>query len=143
VARNGAREGAAGRPKRQRSRGAPVPLGDLEGAEFATCTVTSVGAIEHGAIPVTLRDANGQAFTVDVLRHDASSPGVARGGSLAVYMKVGRRQQPTREEHGLAAMALAAELGRREAAGAAPPALLTLKERAAARKLADAPSRIA
>ncbi len=59
---------------------------------------------------------------------------MARGGSLAVYMKVGTSRRATNEQHGLAAMALAAELGRREGAGCPVPAVLTLRERAAARE---------
>jgi hypothetical protein len=110
------------------------PFADLKGAQFASSTVKSVGAVEDGSIPVTLVDAQGHSFVVEVLRHDPSSPpSVARAGSLAVYMKVGRGQRVTREEHGLATMALAAELARREALGAPVPSLASLTERAAFR----------
>ena len=112
---------------------APSPFADLEGARFAQCTVTRVGPVEEGSIPVTFVDSQGESFIVDVLRHDPVSPGVARAGSLAVYMKVGRTRRPTREPHGLAAMALAVELAGREAAGEPVPGLLTLSERAALR----------
>jgi len=112
---------------------ADPPFADLKGARFAGCTVTNVAPVEQGTVPVTFVDSHGKSFVVDVLRHDPASPGVARAGSLAVFMKVGRTRRPTREEHGLAAMALAVELAGREAAGAAVPSLLTLSERAALR----------
>lgn len=108
-------------------------LENLRGTKFNTCTVQEVGALEHGCVPVAFVDTRGKAFVVDVLRHDPSLPGVAQAGALGVYMKVGRRGA-TREEHGLAAMALAAELARRQKAGARlPDGLLTLSERAAVR----------
>jgi hypothetical protein len=106
---------------------------DLEGVRFGSCAVKNVGAVVDGSIGVTLVDAQGQSFLVEVLRDDPSAPGLAQAGSLAVYMKVGRSQKATCEEHGLATLALAAELGRREAAGAPVPRLHTLTERAAFR----------
>jgi hypothetical protein len=147
--RNALAENAApGNANREPQRGsAPADQGyfaDLEGRPFATCTLKVVGDVEHGTVPVQFVDGQGQSFTVDVLRHDPSSPGVARAGSLGVYMKVGRGQRATREDHGLAAMALAAELARRELEGRRVPTLLTLSERAAVRthwNLRDAPAR--
>jgi hypothetical protein len=109
------------------------PWADLKGAVFATATVTDVGPIEHGSIPVTFVDSQGQSFVVDVLRHDAARPGVARAGTLSVYMRVGKGQRATHEAHGLTAMAFAAELARREERGAPVPSLLTLTERAPVR----------
>ena len=120
-------------PKPQRSAAPGDYLADLRGACFAGCTVTDVAAIEHGCVAVTFKDPERASFTVDVLRHDPASPGVARAGSLAVYMKVGHGRQVTHEAHGLAAMALASTLAQREAAGAPVPALLTLEERAEVR----------
>jgi hypothetical protein len=120
-------------PIAKSARSATSLLQDLRGARFGSCTVTDVAAVEHGSIPVTLIDSQGGSFAVDILRHDSASPGIARAGSLAVYLKVGQGQQATREEHGLAAMSLAAHLERREAAGAPAPSLLTLHERAAVR----------
>jgi hypothetical protein len=111
----------------------PGSFAGLEGAQLASCTVVEVGAIEHGSVPVTFVDTNGANFTVDVLRHDAQSPGVSQAGSLAVFMRGGHGQTATHEEHGLAAMALAGELARRETAGAVVPSLLTLQERAVVR----------
>jgi len=118
----------------------PRWMSELDGARFAGCLVHEVGPVKHGSVPVTFTDATGEFFVVDVLRHDPATPGVARAGSLAVFMNVGARadagDRPTIEEHGLAAMALATELSRREEAGAKVPALRTLSERAAIRSTA-------
>jgi hypothetical protein len=111
-------------------------LTDLDGARFAGCLVHDVGVVKHGGVAVTFSDAAGEFFVVDILRHDPSTPGVARAGSLAVYMRIDGQGKPTREEHGLAAMALAGELARREEAGSPTPALSTLDERAAVRRSA-------
>jgi hypothetical protein len=105
----------------------------LPGMRFSTCEVTAVGDLEHGTIPIAFVDPQGQTFVVDVLRHDPALPGVARAGSLGVYIKVGRGQRATDEAHGLAAMALARELAFRQENGARVPALLTLTERAPVR----------
>ena len=110
----------------------------LEGLELAGSTVTKVGLIEHGGVAIELVDPEGASFIVDVLRSDPRTPGVAETRAIAVYTRVGRGQRPTNERHGLAAMRLAYELGRRQDAGARVPALLTLRQRAAAR---DASSR--
>ena len=96
-------------------------------------TKAPAAAVELGQPRGDLTAAERASFTVDVLRHDPASPGVARAGSLAVYMKVGHGRQVTHEAHGLAAMALASTLAQREAAGAPVPALLTLEERAEVR----------
>jgi hypothetical protein len=131
---------AAVAPKRARTKqaktAAPRWLGDLDGARFAGCLVHAVGPVANGSVAVTLSDRSGEFFVVEVLRHDAATPGVARGGSSAVFMKIDGEARATREEHGLAAMALATELGRREESGLAVPALLTLRQRAAVRRSA-------
>jgi hypothetical protein len=132
---------AVAAPKRQASKGKPKPaearwMADLDGRRFAGCLVHEVSAVKHGSVGVTLSDSAGAFFVVDILRHDAATPGVARAGSLAVYMKIDGQGQPTKEEHGLAAMALAAELRRRTAEGLAAPALFTLSERAVDRRSA-------
>ena len=131
-------------PKKSPSRRPDLPpvradgaLAELDGARFAGCLVHDVGAVKDGSIPVTFSDTAGEFFVVDVLRHDPATPGVARAGSLAVYMNTGSLGHVrTREEHGLAAMALAAELVRRERAGASVPVLVNLTERAAIRSSA-------
>jgi len=130
---------AADAPKRAKN-AAPADgsswLAHLDGARFAGCLVHSVSPVEHGGVAVTLSDRTGDFFIVDILRHDPATPGVSHAGSLGVYMRIDGEARPTREEHGLAAMALALELGRREAAGLTAPALLTLNERASVRRSA-------
>jgi hypothetical protein len=82
-------------------------------------------------MPVLLRAPDGSQFSVDILRYDRKSPGVARGGRLAVYLNNGGRgDKASVEQHGLGAMALAAWLSRREARGCPVPSLLTLRKRA-------------
>lgn len=100
------------------------------GAKFGTCTVIGVACMEDGAIGVSLSGTDGRRFELEILGHDARTPGVARAGSLSVYVNNrGRGDTRTEEEHGLAAMALAAHLARRETAGETLPALPTLAER--------------
>jgi hypothetical protein len=112
-----------------------VSLGVAPGMKLASSTVLLVGDVEVGTIPITLVDPDGRSFQLDVLRDDARSPAVARGGSLAVYVtNSGNGTLTTPEAHGLAAMALAAHLARREANGSPPPALLTLEGRAEQRR---------
>ena len=77
-----------------------------------------------------LADADGRTFTVEVMRFDPRVPGVARAGSLAVYVSNGGGGAiATDEEHGLGAMALAAEIAKREAAGMHVPELATMSDR--------------
>ncbi|MEI8256484.1 MAG: hypothetical protein WCJ30_12490 [Deltaproteobacteria bacterium] len=96
------------------------------------CTLVAVHAVKMGAIPVVLAAAGGTQFQVDVLRRDAQvdANGVRVAGSLtAVLHNRGAGGDPTHEEQGLGVMALLEVLSAREAAGAAVPALLTLRER--------------
>jgi hypothetical protein len=122
-------------PKRKDTKGTAW-LAELDGARFAGCLVHDVGALQDGSVAITFSDTAGQFFVVDILRHDPAKPGVAHAGSLGVYMRIEGEARPTREEHGLAAMALALELGRREALGLPAPRLSTLNERAAVRRSA-------
>jgi hypothetical protein len=116
----------------------PRPFDDLPGAKVGRCTVVRVDPVLAGGVPVTLASADGAEFRVDVLRHDPETPGVARAGSLAVFMNNGGSgDKATIEEHGLGAMALAALLAQREAAGSPVPALATLRHRAALLAAAD------
>ncbi len=109
----------------------PGAFDDLPGTKVGRCTVVRVDPVLAGAIPVTLAAADGSEFKVDVLRHDGETPGVARGGSLAVFMhNGGSGGKATVEEHGLGAMALAGWLERREALGRPVPVLATLRQRA-------------
>jgi hypothetical protein len=113
---------------------ASAALGVVPGMRFAASTVRGVGPLALGAIPVRLVDADGRPFTLEILRHDPVTPGVARGGSLGVYVcNDGDGALTTDEPHGLAALAIARQLEEREAAGAEVPSLLTLRERAGRR----------
>ena len=124
-------EAAPARPAPTESRNdAATPAVLRPGMRFFTSTVAAVGASEFGAIPITLVDTRGESFRVDVLRHDPAAPGVARAGSLSVYMcNNGGGSARTHEDHGIAAMEIAAHLARCEAAGMRPPSLLTLAQR--------------
>jgi hypothetical protein len=100
-------------------------------ARFGTCEVLSVERTSDGAVGVRLADKAGQPFDLELLGHDARTPGVARAGSLGIYMNnKGRGSTATVEEHGLAAMALARHLAGHEAAGVTLPVLPTLAGRA-------------
>jgi hypothetical protein len=97
---------------------------------FGACEVQSVETTRGGAAVVRLADSARGSFEVLLLTHDPRTPGIARAGSLSVFMKnKGDGATATVEEHGLAAMALARHLGRREAAGTRLPVLPTLSER--------------
>jgi hypothetical protein len=121
---------AGGTAELSRGAGALDALGITAGTKLHTCTVVQAATTDDGAIAVTMTASGGERFDVELLRHDAQTPGVAQAGSLAVYMhNRGRGVTATVEEHGLAAMALAAHLALREAAGATLPSLPTLNER--------------
>jgi hypothetical protein len=132
-------ESAASSGPPSRSHGPPPgAFDDLPGTKVGRCTVVRVDPVLAGAIPVTLAAADGTEFKVDVLRHDGETPGVAQGGSLAVFMhNGGSGGKATVEEHGLGAMALAGWLERREALGRPVPVLATLRQRALLLAAAD------
>ncbi len=99
-------------------------------AVFGSCKVIDIGHDAQGAVSVGLQGSDGRRFVLEVLGNDPLTPGVASAGRLAVYVNNhGTGDTATDEEHGLAAMALAAHLTRREAAGAELPVLPTLSER--------------
>lgn len=102
------------------------------GTRLGPYVVEAVHGLLLGAIPVVLRGADQECFQLDVLRRGATS-GVGNSEGLSVFLvNKGNGSQRSVNDHGLAAVALAALLGRREAAGATPPAaLLTLEQRAA------------
>ena len=103
------------------------------GTRLGTYTVDTVHGLYWGAIPVILRDSDGVRFQVDVLRRGLGQGGVGNTTQLSVYVaNGGNGKVDTGNARGLGAMALAAGLGRREAAGArAPRELLTLDARTA------------
>lgn len=104
------------------------------GSQLGRWTVVALHPIRNGALPVTLSDASGETFQVDVLRRDIASDGVngiATTQGLSVFLlNGGDGSVSTHEEWGLGAMSLAAALRERELE-AQTPALLTWRERAA------------
>ena len=103
---------AAGRP----AAGPAVRL--APGMPLGPCRLVRELPLHEGSMPFELVDAAGGRFVVEVHRHDPGAPGIARAGSLSVYLRNGGTgATPTREDHGLGAMALAAELARLEATG--------------------------
>jgi hypothetical protein len=109
----------------------PARLQLRAGVRVGPCTVSRVLPVENGALPVELVDASGHPFVVEVHRWDeAAPPGIARAGSLAVYLRNGGTGETrTKEEHGLGALALAALLEARERAGKPVPRLASIVER--------------
>jgi len=106
-------------------------FGDIRpGTRVGDCEVVSLHAPIAGAIPVVMRTSGGRTFQVDVLRRDDART-VSSSATLAVSVcNGGDGLHATDEAQGLGAMALANALARREAEGARPPVLLTLRERA-------------
>ena len=110
-------------------------LGPLTaGTQLDRWTVVAVHPVRNGALPITLADAAGEQFQVDVLRRDGSADGVngiATTDTLSVFLlNGGNGSVSTHEEWGLGAMSLASALRQREGE-AQSPALLTWRERAA------------
>jgi len=95
--------------------------------------VERVGPLVLGAVPVLLRDANGQRVQVDVLRRNPSGiQGIGNTPGLSLFLaNQGRGDTPTRERHGLAVLALARLLGEREQEVLRLAGLLTLEQRLA------------
>jgi hypothetical protein len=121
---------AAAAPVRRRGGGPAFP--ELApGTRLGSCSVIRVGAVFEGAAPVTLGAPDGSTFAVEVLRHDPAAPGIAKAGSLDVFLNNrGSGKTPSVEQHGLGAMALARWLAQRESSGHPVPDLLTLPQRA-------------
>jgi len=109
----------------------PARLQLRAGIRVGPCTVSRVLPVENGALPMELVDASGHPFIVEVHRWDeAAPPGIARAGSLAVYLRNGGTGTTrTKETHGLGAMALASLLEARERAGKQVPRLASIVER--------------
>src|ERR1700679_2581145 len=55
-------------------------------ARFGTCDVLGLEKTQDGAVSVRLADSAGRPFEVELLGHDERTPGVARAGSLGVYL---------------------------------------------------------
>lgn len=114
--------------------GAPHDLQRMlpQGLRFGRWRVVDVLPVKFGAVPVILETMRGERFQVDVLRRERQGRarrGVAETRHYALYLSnAGRGAKPTREEHGLGVMWLAA-LMRPQERRYAVPALLTLRER--------------
>lgn len=103
-----------------------------EGLRFGRWRIVAVHPVKFGAVPVVLETLSGERFQVDVLARDRR-PGAKRGVALTRHYSlhlsnVGRGSKPTREEHGLGVLWLAALMRAREAHHA-PARLLTLRDR--------------
>lgn len=103
-----------------------------EGLRFGRWRIVSVLPVTLGAVPVILATRHGAHFQVDILRRDrghGAKRGIAETRCYALYLaNLGRGMKPTREEHGLGLIWLAALLRSCERRHT-PPALLTLRER--------------
>ena len=129
----GARE--AGRPALRARRVAPRPAPPappelVPGLKLGPCTLTRLLPVERDALPFELQDPSGHLFVVEAHRRDESRPGVARAGSLDLFLvNGGDGSMPTDEARGLGAMALASVLAVRERAGLPVPQVATIVER--------------
>jgi hypothetical protein len=104
------------------------------GQPVGPCRLVRVLPVEQGALPFELEDPSGRRFIVEVHRRiadaDAGVRGIRPAGSLDVFLRNGGTgTTPTNETHGLAAMALASHLAKREAEGQPVPELSTIAER--------------
>lgn len=114
--------------------GAPHALQEAlpAGLEFGRWRVVAVLPVKFGAVPVILTTRRGAHFQIDILRRDrrqGAKRGIAETRHYALYLaNLGRGMKPTREEHGLGLIWLAALLRASERRHT-PPALLTLRER--------------
>ena len=97
----------------------------VPGMKLGPCKLTRLLPVERDALPFELQDPSGQLFVVEAHLRDESRPGIARAGSLDVFLvNGGDGSTPTDEARGLGAMALA-----RERAGLPVPAVATIVER--------------
>jgi hypothetical protein len=102
----------------------------VPGMKLGPCTLARLLPVERDALPFELKDPSGEAFVVEAHVHDPAVPGIARAGSLDVFLvNGGDGKTPTHEARGLGAMALATLLAARERAGAPLPELATIAER--------------
>jgi hypothetical protein len=123
--------GPAGRTGRFARRAAPTRPPELvPGMKLGPCKLTRLLPVERDALPFELQDPSGELFVVEAHRRDESRPGIARAGSLDVYLvNGGDGRTPTDEARGLGAMALARVLAVRERAGLPVPQVATIVER--------------
>ena len=104
-------------------------LGELQaGARIDRWTIVRVEARESW-LAMVLSGPDGKHFQVELLRGDPEGPPpVASTQSLAVFI-LDRPEGAPPDEQLMGAQALAAELTKREEAGAKAPFLLTMRER--------------
>jgi len=103
----------------------------VDGHRFGRWTLVHVFDVRDGAIPIVLATADGHRYQVDLLRFDPAGPrGVADTSLVSLFVSNGGDGgTSTPEEQAQGVTSLAAELTRREQAGAKPPPLSTLTER--------------
>ncbi len=119
---------------------APLAEGDAhalqdllpENLAFGRWRVISVLPVKLGGVPVVLESRRGERFQVDILRRDRSARarrGLTETRSYSLFLvNRGQGDTPTREDHGLGVLWLAALLRHREHRLPAA-ALLTQRER--------------
>lgn len=102
------------------------------GSTIRGCTLVKVGALTHGAVGLSLTDASGRPFGIEICARDASSPrSPAETDRFQLYVvNEGDGSLPTVEEHGLAAMTIASFVRNNESEERAA-GFLTLQERLA------------
>ena len=102
------------------------------GLEFGRWRIVEVLPVKLGAVPVILETRRGSRFQVDILRKERrghARRGIAETRFYALYLaNLGRGMKPTREDHGVGLLWLAALIRPREHLYARP-SLLTLRER--------------
>jgi hypothetical protein len=117
-------------PSIAKAAGAPARSSFEPDQPLGPCRLVRVLPIDQGALPFELEDPSGHRFVVEVHRRDTSVSGIRPAGSLDVFLRNGGSgTTPTDETHGLAAMALASLLAKREAEGRPIPELATIVER--------------
>ncbi|HXT99596.1 MAG TPA: hypothetical protein VN903_01300 [Polyangia bacterium] len=128
--------------ERRASRAVLDYFGDnlTEGSKLDRWTLVRVFDVHEGAIPVEMATADGKRFKASLFRRDPGGPkGVADTQQLTLYISnQGDGRVSTPEEQGQGLMALAGALTVREAAGAKPPPLSTMKEHRASFPIRDA-----
>ena len=129
-----------GRPPARVAHPAPLAEGDAhalqdllpENLAFGRWRVISVLPVKLGGVPVVLESRRGERFQVDILRRDRSARarrGLTETRSYSLFLvNRGQGDTPTREDHGLGVLWLAALLRHREHRLPAA-ALLTQRER--------------
>lgn len=102
----------------------------MVGSTVAGCTLSAIGDVSQGALGLLLTDRSGGRFGIEICARDENSPrSPAETANFQLYVvNEGDGALPTTEEHGLAAMAIAAFIRKNEASvdGAG---FLTLEQR--------------